>query len=94
LALGSWLVGHAALGIAMGWERHRLRLSDLRANPALLLWAGAAVVLAILVLLLPPLAALMQGGAVPLRTAAIAVAVSAVVPLWLEVPKRFRRQPG
>jgi Ca2+-transporting ATPase len=93
LAFGSWLVGQAALGIGMGWERHRLTLSDLRANPALLLWAAAAVALAALVLLLPPLATLLQGGAVPLRTAAIAVAVSALVPLWLEVPKRLRRQP-
>jgi hypothetical protein len=44
--------------------------------------------------LLPPVAALLQGGAVPLRTAAIAVAVSAVLPLWMEVPKRFGRRLG
>ena len=94
LALGCWLVGHAVLGIAMGWERRAFGLSDLRANPAILLWAAGAVALAVLVLLLPPFAAILQAGAVPLRTAAIAAAVSAVVPLWLEVPKRLSRRPG
>jgi Ca2+-transporting ATPase len=93
LALGSWLVGHAVLGIAMGWERRGFGLSDLRSNPALVLWAAAAIMLGVLILVLPPLAGVLEGGSVPLRTAAIAVGVSAVAPLWLEIPKRLRRRP-
>jgi P-type Ca2+ transporter type 2C len=93
LALGSWLVGHAALGIAMGWARRGLAVRDLRANPALLLWAAAGVLLAVGVLLLQPLAGVLQGAAVPLRSAAIAVAISAVLPFWLELSKRLRRRP-
>jgi Ca2+-transporting ATPase len=94
LALGCWLIGHAVLGITMGWERRGFRLADLRANPALMIWAASAVLLAVLILTLPPVAALLQGGGVPLRTAALAAVICAVVPLWLEVPKRLRRWPG
>jgi Ca2+-transporting ATPase len=92
LALVSWLIGHVSLGIAMGWERRGVTLADLRANPALLIWAGAAIALTILLLGIPPFAALLQVGPIPLQTAASAVVLSAIVPLWLEIPTWLRRR--
>jgi Ca2+-transporting ATPase len=92
LALVSWLIGHVSLGIAMGWERRGVTLADLRANPALLIWAGAAIALTILLLGIPPFAALLQVGPIPLQTAAAAVVLSAIVPLWLEIPTWLRRR--
>jgi Ca2+-transporting ATPase len=92
LALVSWLIGHVSLGIAMGWERRGFTLGDLRANPALLVWTGSAIALSILLLGIPPFGALLQVGPVPLQTAGVAVALSAIVPLWLEIPTRLRRR--
>jgi Ca2+-transporting ATPase len=92
LAMVSWLVGHAALGVVMGWERRLVSPRDLRANPALLLWAASAVAFAALLVGVPTLAELLHGGAVPLLTALLVAAVSALLPLWLELPKRLQRQ--
>ena len=92
LALVCWLIGHVSLAIAMGRERRAFSLTDLRANPALLVWAGSAIALSILLLGIPPFGALLQVGSVPLQTAAVAVVLSAIVPLWLEIPIRLRRR--
>ena len=43
LALVAWLVGHAALGVVMGWERRPIRPRDLLANPSMVVWAACAV---------------------------------------------------
>jgi P-type Ca2+ transporter type 2C len=92
LALVCWLIGHVSLGIAMGWERRGVTVADLRANPALLIWAGSAIALTILLVGIPPFGALLQVGSIPLQTAAVAVVLSAIVPLWLEIPTRLRRR--
>src|SRR5207302_1100448 len=42
LALVCWLLGHATLGVAMGWERRPISLSALAHNPAMIAWAAAA----------------------------------------------------
>jgi Ca2+-transporting ATPase len=90
LALVSWLVGHAALGVVMGWERRPLEPRDLLANPAMLLWAGAAVTFAVAILAWRPLEVLLHGGAVPALSGALVVLAGLVVPLWLEGLKRYR----
>jgi len=90
LAMAVWLVGHAALGVVMGWERRPIEPRDLLANPAMLLWAGAAVVFAIAILAWPPLRVLLHGGPVPALSGALVVVAGLVVPLWLEGLKRYR----
>jgi hypothetical protein len=90
LALAVWLVGHASLGVVMGWERRPIEPRDLLANPAMLLWAGAAVVFAVAILAWPPLQMLLHGGPVSLPSGALVVVAGLVVPLWLEALKRFR----
>jgi P-type Ca2+ transporter type 2C len=90
LALASWLAGHAALGVVMGWERRPIEPRDLLANPAMLLWAGAAVAFAVAIMAWPPLRVLLHGGAVPGLSGPLVVLASLVVPLWLEGLKRYR----
>jgi hypothetical protein len=90
LALAGWLVGHAALGVAMGWERRPIEPRDLPANPAMLLWAGTALVFAVAVLAWRPLQVLLHAGPVPVWAGVLVVAVGLVAPFWLEGLKRFR----
>jgi Ca2+-transporting ATPase len=90
LALATWLSGHAALGVVMGWERRPIEPRDLLANPAMLLWAGAAVVFGVAILAWRPLQALLHGGQVPPLAGALAIVAGLVVPLWLEGLKRYR----
>ena len=89
LALVSWMVGHAVLGIVMGWERRPVALKDLIANQAMLGWAGAAAAFALAILLLPGLAGVLHAGPVNPLPALIALSASLVVPLWLEAAKRL-----
>jgi P-type Ca2+ transporter type 2C len=91
LALITWLIGHVALGVAMGWERRRVTIADLRANPALVLWGATAAGLVVLLVAIPPVQALLQVGPVPPRAAAVAVLAGAILPFWLEIPKRLSR---
>lgn len=91
LALVSWLVGHAALGLVMGWERRHVSPRDLLGNRALLLWAATAVVFAGLVLGLPSLGAVLHAGPAPIVTALVVAGLSAVVPFCLEPLKAFGR---
>jgi P-type Ca2+ transporter type 2C len=90
LALAGWLAGHAALGVVMGWERRPVDPRDLLANPALLLWAVAAVAFAAAVLAWAPLRTLLHGGPVPAWAGVLALAAGLVAPLWLEAVKRLR----
>jgi len=90
LALVCWLVGHATLGVAMGWGRRPIVLRDLARNPAMLLWAAAAVVFAVGVLIWPPLQAALHAGPVPIWTGVVALSVSLVTPFWMEGAKRVR----
>jgi Ca2+-transporting ATPase len=90
LALVSWLVGHAALGVAMGWGQRPIEPDDLRRNPAMLLWAGAALAFAIAVLTWPPLQALLHAGPVPAWTGFLALLLGLAAPFWMEAVKRLR----
>jgi len=90
LALASWLTGHAALGVVMGWERRPIEPRDLLANPAMLLWAGAALVFAAAILAWGPLQVLIHAGPVPVTAAVLVPLAGLVVPLWLEALKRWR----
>jgi P-type Ca2+ transporter type 2C len=91
LALITWLIGHVALGLAMGWERRRVTIADLRLNPSLVLWGATAAGLVVLLVAIPPVQALLQVGPVPPRAAAVAVLAGAILPFWLEIPKRLSR---
>jgi Ca2+-transporting ATPase len=90
LALAVWLTGHAALGVVMGWERRPIVPRDLLANPAMLAWAGAAVVFAVAILAWPPLEVLLHGGPVPVLSGVLVIVAGLVAPLWLEALKRYR----
>ena len=90
LALVCWLVGHAALGVVMGWERKPIAPRDLLANPAMLLWAGAAVAFAAALLLWPPLETVLHAGPVPLGAGVVTMLAGLVAPFWLEALKRYR----
>lgn len=91
VALVCWLVGHATLGVVMGWERLPVSFASLKANPAMAAWAGAAIALALALLVVPPLASLMHAGPVPAVTGVLAVLAALAAPLWLEGIKRLRR---
>jgi Ca2+-transporting ATPase len=90
MALVTWLVGQATLGVVMGWERRPLAAGDLLVNPAMLLWALASTAFALALLAFPQLASLLHAGTVPPLAAAAAVLAGIVVPLWLEALKRIR----
>ncbi|HSR23358.1 MAG TPA: HAD-IC family P-type ATPase, partial [Candidatus Eisenbacteria bacterium] len=90
LALVCWLVGHAALGVAMGWDRRPIGLRDLLANPAMLLWACASVLLAVGLLAWPRLEAVLHAGPVPTWAGVLALLASLAAPFWLEAFKRLR----
>jgi P-type Ca2+ transporter type 2C len=90
LALVAWLVGHAALGVVMGWERRPVEPRDLLANPAMLLWAVAAVAAAVAVLAWGPLGTLLHAGPVPLWAGVLTLAAGLGGPFWLEASKRLR----
>jgi P-type Ca2+ transporter type 2C len=94
LALVTWLVGHAALGVVMGWERRPIAPRDLMANPAMLLWAGAAIGFAVVLLAWPPLAAVLHAGAVPTWAGVLTLLTGLAGPFWLEAAKRFRSRTG
>ena len=91
LAMASWLVGHAMLGIVMGWERRPVSLPGLMDNPAMLAWVGAAAAFALALLFVPGLGSLLHARQVPAGRAGLAITAAVVVPLWLEVAKRLRR---
>ena len=91
LALVSWIVGHAVLGIVMGWERQPVALLALLRNWAMLAWAAGAAAFALLLIAVPPFASLLHAGHVPLPAAVLALGAAVVAPLWLEVAKRVRR---
>ncbi len=90
LALVGWLAGHASLGVVMGWERRPIAPRDLLANPAMLLWAGAAAAFAVALLGWAPLRTLLHARPVPALTGALVLAVGLAAPLWLDAVKRWR----
>jgi P-type Ca2+ transporter type 2C len=90
LALVCWLTGHAALGMAMAWERRPIELRDLVANPAMLAWAATAVAFAVGVLAWPPLRVLLHAGPVPAWAGVLAAVGGLAVPFWPEGVKRVR----
>jgi hypothetical protein len=89
----SWLFGHVTLGAVMAWERPLVSPLQLFANSGLVLWAGAALGFALLLVGLPPLASVLNAGGVPLQAALAVAGVSVAAPLWLEAPKRLGRRP-
>ena len=93
LAIVSWLFGHVTLGAVMAWERPLVSPLQLFANSGLVLWAGAALGFALLLVGLPPLASVLNAGGVPLQAALAVAGVSVAAPLWLEAPKRLGRRP-
>jgi Ca2+-transporting ATPase len=90
LALVSWLVGHAALGVVMGWERRPIEPRDLLSNPAMVLWALAALVFAVALLTWAPLGPVLHAGPVPVWAGVLTLVVSLVGPFWQEAVKRLR----
>jgi Ca2+-transporting ATPase len=90
LALVSWLVGHAALGIAMGWGRRPIEPGDLLRNPAMVAWASVAVAFAVAVLVWPPLQSLLHVGPVPVWAGLLVLVLSLAGPFWMEALKRLR----
>jgi Ca2+-transporting ATPase len=91
LALVCWLVGHATLGVVMGWERRPISWDDLASNPGMVAWAIGAVIFALLLLSWPPLAATLHAGQVPGPAGAAALLAGLAAPLWLEAVKRRRK---
>ncbi|AGK59738.1 cation-transporting ATPase [Hyphomicrobium denitrificans 1NES1] len=80
VALVTWMIGHAALGLAMaGGVRNPVSL--LR-NGVLLMWIGAAFLFAAGLLWFAPLRDALHGAAVSLDIVAICAGLAALVPLW------------
>jgi P-type Ca2+ transporter type 2C len=90
LALVSWMVGHALLGIVMGWERQPVALRALLRNWAMLAWAAGAAVFALAIVFVAPFAALLHAGPVPPLAAMLTLGAAVVAPLWLEAAKGVR----
>jgi Ca2+-transporting ATPase len=91
LAVVTWMICHAVLGVVMGWERRPVSLAGLRRTPAMLIWVAAAFVFAFAMLSVPPLREALRGGPVPANFGLLAAAVAVAAPLWLEVLKRIRK---
>jgi Ca2+-transporting ATPase len=80
LALIAWMVGHAALGVAMaGGVRSPVGL--LR-RAALLAWAAVALLFAAGLAWLAPLQGALHGAAVRVNTVALWACIAALVPPW------------
>ena len=90
IALVCWLVGHAALGTVMAWERKEVTFPTLMANPAMAIWAGAATAFALALLLVPAVSAALHTGRVPLLAGLAAVIAALSAPAWMEAVKRMR----
>lgn len=86
----SWLVGHAVLGILMGWERQPVDVPALLRNWPMLAWAAGAAVFALALVAIPPFASLLHAGRVPLPAALLGCGAAVAAPLWLEVAKRVK----
>jgi Ca2+-transporting ATPase len=89
-ALACWLVGHSALGLAMGWERRPLSLGDLAVNPAMPIWIACAALLTVLLLAVGSLADLLHLAPIPLPAALGAAVAGLVPPGLMELLKRVR----
>jgi Ca2+-transporting ATPase len=83
LALVVWMVGHAALGLAMGGGRGLGFLPALLRNPPMLAWAACAVAFAALVAGVPMVGDVLGAPTIPWMDAALWGIGAAVVPLWL-----------
>ncbi len=90
LALACWLVGHATLGLVMGWERRPLSLGDLAVNPAMPIWAACAALLTLLLLVVGPLAGLLHLGPAPAPAALGAIVAGLAAATLVELLKRVR----
>jgi P-type Ca2+ transporter type 2C len=88
LALSSWLVGHASLGLVMGWERRWIGVARVLENKAMALWVAGAVFLAGLLAVAGSLQALLHSGPVPIFALSGTVLASLLAPWWLEMLKR------
>jgi P-type Ca2+ transporter type 2C len=90
MAVVTWMLCHAVLGVVMGWERRPVSLRGLRRTPAMLAWVAASFLFAATMLALPAFRDVLRGGPVSWPLAGIAVVVAALAPLWLEAVKRVR----
>jgi P-type Ca2+ transporter type 2C len=85
LALISWFVGHAVIGLTMAGGQGVTNLKHILANRVLLIWFGTSVMFAALIAVVETISTFLGGEAVPLAVAAACALVSLIVPLWLNV---------
>lgn len=85
LALISWFVGHAVIGLTMAGGQGVTNLKHILANRVLLIWFGTSVMFAALIAVVETISTFLGGEAVPLTVAAACALVSLIVPLWLNV---------
>ena len=91
MAVVTWMLCHAVLGVVMGWERRPVSLQGLRRTPAMLMWVSASLVFAAAMLAVPAFRDVLRGGPVSWGLAGTAVVVAMLAPLWLEVVKHASR---
>ncbi len=72
MAVVTWMLSHAVLGLVMGRERRPVSLQGLRRTPAMLVWVGASLVFAVAMLAVPALRDVRRGGPVSWRVVGIA----------------------
>lgn len=83
LALVAWMVGHAALGLAMAGGGGLGFIRGLARNPPMLGWAACAVAFAVLIVSVPGIGNALGAPMIPARDAALWGIGAALVPLWL-----------
>lgn len=83
IGLVAWMLGHGALGLAMAGGLRAGGLPGLVRNPALLVWLGAVLGFAVLLVAAPGLQSAIGAGAVRASDAMAAAALAGLVPLWM-----------
>jgi Ca2+-transporting ATPase len=93
LALVAWMVGHAALGLAMAGGGGLGFVRGLARNPPMLGWAACAVAFAVLIVSVPAIGNALGAPMIPARDAALWGVGAALAPLWLTLTG-FGRAPA
>ncbi len=89
-AFAAWMLGHLSLAFNMRSERQPLWQLGLFSNRALLVWAGAALLLLVAAVHLPPLQVVLRTTSFGLGQWLVVAAVALLAPAWLEVAKVLR----